>query len=133
MALSEDATKKGKSIADETTPLLVATEAVPTVPSGEEPPVYEGSSGEDDKPLPKLQIALLCYARLVEPIAFFSIFPFINKMIEETGNLDEADVGFYGGLIVCYDLVLLFLKISSDQSLGIALFPDSGFADAPVG
>lgn len=55
---------------------------------------------EDDTPLPKMQIFLLCYARLVEPIAFFSIFPFINKMIWETGNLDEADVGFYAGLIV---------------------------------
>jgi hypothetical protein len=113
MARSEDATKNGKSIADETTPLLVASEAGPTAPSDEEAPVYENnrSSEEHDKQLPKLQIALLCYARLVEPIAFFSIFPFINKMIEETGNLDEADVGFYGGLIVCYDLVLFFRGI----------------------
>lgn len=55
-----------------------------------------------DRPLPRTQIFLLCYARLVEPIAFFAIFPFINKMIWETGSLEEADVGFYSGLIVCY-------------------------------
>ena len=55
---------------------------------------------KDDVPLPKLQIFLLCYARLIEPIAFFSIFPYINKMIWETGDIDEADVGFYSGLIV---------------------------------
>ncbi|KAE8449021.1 hypothetical protein EG329_008609 [Mollisiaceae sp. DMI_Dod_QoI] len=46
---------------------------------------------EDHKPLPKLQIFLLCYARMIEPIAFFGIFPFINKMIYETGDLEEAD------------------------------------------
>lgn len=55
---------------------------------------------EDDKPLPKLQIFLLCYARMIEPIAYFGIFPFINIMIWETGGLSKADVGFYSGLIV---------------------------------
>lgn len=59
----------------------------------------QNASDDDDKPLPKLQIALLCYARLVEPIAFFSIFPFVNKMVELNGNLDPADVGIYAGLI----------------------------------
>ena len=37
---------------------------------------------------------------MIEPIAFFGIFPFINKMIKETGNMKEADVGFYSGFIV---------------------------------
>ncbi|RYP60721.1 hypothetical protein DL771_010409 [Monosporascus sp. 5C6A] len=54
---------------------------------------------EEDKPLPKRQIFLLCYARLVEPIAFFSIFPYINQMVQENGQLPKADVGFYSGLI----------------------------------
>jgi hypothetical protein len=87
---------------DETTPLLVASEAGPTTQSNAEalthPPAY--NEEDDDTPLPKIQIALLCYARLVEPIAFFSIFPFVNKMLWETGSLAEADVGFYTGLIV---------------------------------
>lgn len=61
---------------------------------------HQPSHHEDDKPLPKLQIFLLCYARMIEPIAFFAIFPFINTMIWETGDLDKADVGFYSGLIV---------------------------------
>ncbi|KAE9372585.1 MFS general substrate transporter [Stipitochalara longipes BDJ] len=52
-----------------------------------------------EKPLPKLQIFLLCFARLVEPVAFFGIFPFISEMIYKTGNLKQADVGFYAGLI----------------------------------
>ncbi|RYP60437.1 hypothetical protein DL770_009993 [Monosporascus sp. CRB-9-2] len=54
---------------------------------------------EEDKPLPKLQILLLCYARVVEPIAFFSIFPYINQMVQENGQLPDTDVGFYSGLI----------------------------------
>ncbi|CAF3470670.1 hypothetical protein SNK03_007827 [Fusarium graminearum] len=51
------------------------------------------------KPLPTLQILLLCYARVMEPIAFFSIFPFIAQMVQQNGNLPKSDVGFYSGLI----------------------------------
>ena len=53
----------------------------------------------EGKPLPKLQVLLLCYARVMEPIAFFSIFPFIAQMVQENGNLPKSDVGFYSGLI----------------------------------
>ncbi|KIW17943.1 hypothetical protein PV08_05138 [Exophiala spinifera] len=53
---------------------------------------------ELDRPLPKLQIFLLSASRLVEPVACFVIFPFINQMIYETGVPIE-DVGFYSGLI----------------------------------
>lgn len=94
------------SEADETTALLAVSKADPSIPANEGAIVSEtnpsGASPEDDedKPLPRTQIFLLCYARLVEPIAFFSIFPFINQMIWETGGLEEADVGFYSGLIV---------------------------------
>ncbi|EXJ96095.1 hypothetical protein A1O1_01221 [Capronia coronata CBS 617.96] len=54
---------------------------------------------DEDKPLPKDQIFFLCFARVVEPIAFFCIFPFINQMIWETGDVAQTDVGFYSGLI----------------------------------
>lgn len=97
--------------ATETTPLLAASSEGPTLQSNAETidinkdtPVTTQETNdaveEDDKPLPKAQIFYLCYARLVEPIAFFSIFPFINKMIEETGDIAETDVGFHSGLIV---------------------------------
>ncbi|KAF4961872.1 hypothetical protein FSARC_10012 [Fusarium sarcochroum] len=64
----------------------------------------DGAAAAEDakpasKPLPKFQILLLCYARVMEPIAFFSIFPFIAQMVQENGNLPESDVGFYSGLI----------------------------------
>ncbi|KAF1844816.1 MFS general substrate transporter [Cucurbitaria berberidis CBS 394.84] len=96
---------------DETTPLLASVEtallAGPADPSHE---AADGSAEEavgqnndqgdaDQVPLPKAQIFLLCYTRVVEPIAFFSIFPYINFMIEKVGGVEKEDVGFYSGLI----------------------------------
>ena len=108
--------------ADENTPLLISEPALTSGPEAEiqtangshvqkpdgndEDPA--GEEEEDDKPLPKLQIALLCFARLIEPMAFFGIFPFVNKMIQETGRLEEADVGFYSGLIVSFVVSFLY-------------------------
>ncbi|CAK7220705.1 hypothetical protein SCUCBS95973_004253 [Sporothrix curviconia] len=54
---------------------------------------------DDEKPLPKMQVALLCFARLVEPIAFFCVFPYINEMVQDNGSLADTDVGFYSGSI----------------------------------
>lgn len=51
------------------------------------------------KPLPKLQLLLVCYARMTEPIAFFCIFPYIAQMVQQNGHLPVSDVGFYSGLI----------------------------------
>ncbi|KLU84326.1 hypothetical protein MAPG_03370 [Magnaporthiopsis poae ATCC 64411] len=55
-------------------------------------------TGSDDR-IPKAQVFWLCVARLVEPIAFFSIFPYISEMVKHNGGLADADVGFYNGLI----------------------------------
>ncbi|KAF3923650.1 hypothetical protein ABW21_db0207303 [Orbilia brochopaga] len=79
-ATGQDAPQPTETEIDENTP-LVAT------------------SSDDDKPLPMAQVFFLCGARLIEPIAFFSIFPYINKMCQENGSLEDADVGFYSGLI----------------------------------
>lgn len=89
--------------ADEYTPLLAAGHVVPTAdPVVSEATTLNEQSPPDDpanKPLPRGQILLLCYARFMEPIAFFSIFPYINQMAQENGNLPDADIGFYSGLI----------------------------------
>ena len=53
-------------------------------PSDERTPLLQPKAAQDDeKPLPRDQLFLLCLARLVEPVAFFSIFPFLNQMIFE--------------------------------------------------
>jgi MFS family permease len=62
--------------------------------------------------MPVVQILLLCYARWVEPVAFFSIFPYINQMVQENGNLDNADAGFYSGLVESiFSLTQMFVMI----------------------
>lgn len=90
----------------ENTPLLSTSTQETIAPVNDAKSLSHGSvlnggyEAYHEKPLPKLQIFILCYARVVEPIAFFGIFPFISEMIFKTGNLEEADVGFYAGLIV---------------------------------
>lgn len=98
-----------KSTISENTPLLGTSADEPVVSTNDSEILNHEAHSHDsnganphhhEKPLPRLQIFILCYARMIEPIAFFAIFPFISKMIYETGNLEEADVGFYAGLIV---------------------------------
>jgi MFS family permease len=90
---------------DENTPLLAGEAAAHPVSTISEDTTVNGHSSSDsddvdeNKPLPVFQVLVLCYARAVEPMAFFSIFPYINKMAQENGNLHDADVGFNSGLI----------------------------------
>lgn len=88
---------------DETTPLLATVESAPNAervdPTVQKPSADGAHADDENAPLPKTQIFLLCYTRIVEPIAFFSIFPYINSMIEHVGGIEKEDVGFYSGLI----------------------------------
>ncbi|KAJ7153038.1 MFS transporter [Mycena crocata] len=75
-------------------------EPMETTPLVQGPPLSQDETDDPvDRPLPKLQIALLCFARLIEPMAFFTIFPFVSQMVFDTGTVDERDVGFYTGII----------------------------------
>lgn len=79
-------------LASETTPLLASSPVATTSDSAIASAIAEDGVSNpligkpEDRPLPKAQIFFLCYARLVEPIAFFSIFPYINQMVQENGN-----------------------------------------------
>ncbi|KAF2724858.1 MFS general substrate transporter [Polychaeton citri CBS 116435] len=104
---------------DETTPLLAAPDtasgkALGSTPNGhgsitkqahndgvagETQPAEEGAEDQGEKPLKAFQITLLCFVALQDPIAYFSIFPFINEMIERTGSIPPSDVGFWSGMI----------------------------------
>jgi hypothetical protein len=90
--------------AHESTPLLSEIEPEP-LPEAEQR-VHDEIAANDEvedadvgKPLPRTQIFLLCYTACVAPIAFFSIFPYINFMIERVGGVEKEDVGFYSGVI----------------------------------
>ncbi|KAJ5183734.1 hypothetical protein N7492_001350 [Penicillium capsulatum] len=105
---------------DETTALLggarVGPSDEPTAPRGDS----DGAESYEEKPLHIEQILLLCYARLVEPLAFFSIFPYINQMVQENGNVADTDVGFYSGLIeslfsLTQAVVMLFWGRAADR------------------
>ncbi|KAJ5359974.1 hypothetical protein N7517_009165 [Penicillium concentricum] len=91
----------GKRDVDETTALIGSSK----VRYNDSTDTLDNSSGsaidsdEVEKPLPKLQIFLLCYARAVEPLAFFSIFPYVSQMVQDNGNVPDTDIGFYSGLI----------------------------------
>ncbi|KAK7693338.1 hypothetical protein QCA50_002906 [Cerrena zonata] len=51
-------------------------------------------------PLPKAQLASLCMVRLVDPIAFTQIFPYVNEMMEYLKvTEDHSKIGFYSGLV----------------------------------
>ncbi|KAI2629309.1 MFS general substrate transporter [Hypomontagnella submonticulosa] len=113
-------------LASETTPLLASSPVATTSDSAIASAIAEDGVSNpligkpEDRPLPKAQIFFLCYARLVEPIAFFSIFPYINQMVQENGNLAEEDVGFYAGLIeslfsLTQMLVMLFWGRAADR------------------
>jgi hypothetical protein len=86
----------------ETTPLLTGPSDARLIPENTDEDEANGASTikDIDKPLDKVQIFVLCYGALVDPISFFCIVPFINQMIFETGNLPMKEVGYYSGLIV---------------------------------
>ncbi|KAH9934807.1 MFS general substrate transporter [Fomitopsis serialis] len=51
-------------------------------------------------PLPRAQLATLCAIRLVDPIAFTQIFPYVNEMMERLHlTNDPSQIGFYSGIV----------------------------------
>ncbi|KAK3625232.1 hypothetical protein LTR22_023651 [Elasticomyces elasticus] len=130
MAPSADPTQNGEHItATESTPLLGAPESAPEIihavnghTNGHTTkPAHSSQSNvsptsdveeEEERPMPYVQILILCFASLAEPVAYFAIFPFINEMIFRLGNIPETSVGFYGGLIESlFSLVQMALMI----------------------
>lgn len=91
---------------DETAPLLSYVEPAPIAEPYDHPnQLHQSQNGQhanydedEDRPLPKAQVFLLCFASCVAPIAFFSIIPYITFMIERVGGVNKEDVGFYAGL-----------------------------------
>lgn len=52
-------------------------------------------------PLPKAQLATICLVRLVDPIMFTQIFPYVNEMMEHLRLTDDpSKIGLYSGMVV---------------------------------
>lgn len=51
-------------------------------------------------PLPKTQLGALIAVRIVDPIAYQQIFPYINQLLADMGVAKPEQVGFYSGLVV---------------------------------
>lgn len=115
------------AVATEQTPLLATGDIAPTAdPTVSEATTLQGSGAgtfpenavgdteeDDGRPFPRTQIFWICFARVVEPMAFFSIIPYVNQMAQRNGHLDYADVGFYSGLIESlFSLTQAFFMLS---------------------
>jgi hypothetical protein len=51
--------------------------------------------------LPVLQLAILCAVRLMDPVTFTQIFPYINQFLTRLHLIeDQSQIGFYSGLVV---------------------------------
>lgn len=51
-------------------------------------------------PLPKAKLAALVAVRIVDPIAYTQIFPYINQLLVDLHIAAPEQVGFYSGFIV---------------------------------
>jgi len=82
----------------------------PRAPEASSP--HPDQATNEEKPFPRYQILILCYASIVEPVAFFIIFPYINEMVERVGHQQPENVGFWTGLIESlFSLVQMLLII----------------------
>jgi hypothetical protein len=62
-------------------------------------------------PLPKIQLAVLCSLRLLDPLAFTQIFPYVNQFMNDLGlTNDSSQIGFYSGLVVGISFCLASLR-----------------------
>lgn len=82
-----------EAAASETTPLLANANDVEDASPASSNDEFTGDE------MTTGQLLLLCACRIVDPIAFFAVFPYIKAMVQENGKLPEEEVGNYTGLI----------------------------------
>jgi hypothetical protein len=63
-------------------------------------------------PVPKIQLATACFLRLLDPIAFTQVFPYINEFMSNLHVTDDpSKIGFYSGVVVCICVALLWVDV----------------------
>ncbi|KAJ3777309.1 major facilitator superfamily domain-containing protein [Lentinula raphanica] len=89
----------------EATPLL--SDDVQNDPEDQNPHILKPVT-----PLPMAQLLIICTIRLMDPIAFTQIFPYINEFITFLKLTDDpSQTGFYSGLVESTFAVTQFLAI----------------------
>lgn len=88
--------------------------------ASERPDTNADDESADGPPLPMAQVLLLCFLGMIGPLGFFCIFPYINQMVQENGDLPATDVGFYSGVIeslfsVTETAVMIFWGQAADR------------------
>lgn len=60
-----------------------------------------GAKETKETPLPKLQLCVLLYVQLAEPITSTVVYPFVNQLVRTTGATggDDRKTGYFAGLI----------------------------------
>lgn len=82
-------TPENETVHDEACPLLPHSHAESQTVSQASP-----------TPLPVGQLAALCTVRLVDPIAFTQLFPYVNDFMSDLHLTDDPSrIGFYSGLV----------------------------------
>jgi hypothetical protein len=77
----------------------------------DQPDVEAQSHHVEYTPLPKLQLSALCCVRIIDPIAFTQLFPYVNEFMNDLRLTDDPSrIGFYSGLVV--SLVLSSFSLS---------------------
>lgn len=67
-------------------------------------------------PVPKLQLAVLCLLRMLEPIGFTQLFPYVNEMVVKLNIVDDpSKAGFVSGLVVSNRLSMRWVGVLSDR------------------
>ncbi|WWD17739.1 hypothetical protein CI109_102180 [Kwoniella shandongensis] len=87
---------------------------------GEEAQLLSKAGPVEPNPLDMKQITLLSMARISEPLTFGILFPFVQQMIVDTGEVSVEDVGYSVGLIeisfsITQSLSLLYWARAADK------------------
>jgi len=90
------------TVRDETCPLLANQQST----------VESQITQSKPTPVPKLQLTALCLVRILEPIGFTQLFPYINEMLVTYDMVsDPSQVGFVSGLVESTFAVFQMLSI----------------------
>jgi hypothetical protein len=72
-------------------------------------------------PLPKLQLFLLFFIRMTDPVAFNCIFPFVQQMLLDIGAVQDPEkVGYYAG-VVSFDSGAAWMGVGVGSALMLML------------